>query len=201
MAVARRVFLPHTQSFSWSAKDLNDDDLVYSVYYRGQDESNWKLLEEGIAETHYTIDAVSFPDGVYFAKVVVSDLRSNPAHQALESQLISKAFVITNSSPGVELGPAQVQNQQVSVKFTAQTSASIVYQAEYSVDAEQWNVLFPKDGMADQLSGAIRFYSEGPDAGRALHLHPRGGLGRKHWNGKDDDFDRMSRKTSKRTRK
>ena len=149
MAVARRVFLPHTQSFSWSAKDLNDDDLVYSVYYRGQDESNWKLLEEGIAETHYTIDAVSFPDGVYFAKVVVSDLRSNPAHQALESQLISKAFIITNSSPGVELGPAQVQNQQVSVKFTAQTSASIVYQAEYSVDAEQWNVLFPKDGMAD----------------------------------------------------
>ena len=145
----RRVFVPHVQSLSWRAKDLNNDDLVYSIYYRGEDESDWKLLEEGVKETHYTIDAVSFPDGVYFAKVVASDRASNPADQTLATELISKAFIITNSSPRVELEPPQVQGQQVLLTFTARTSASTVYQAEYSVDAGEWNVLFPEDRVAD----------------------------------------------------
>ncbi len=145
----RRVFVPHVQSLSWSAQDLNKDDLLYSIYYRGEDESDWKLMEEGVRETHYTIDAVSFPDGVYFAKVVVSDHPSNPADQALASELVSKAFIITNSSPRVELEPPQVQGQQVLLTFTARTSSSTVYQAEYSVDAGEWNVLFPEDRVAD----------------------------------------------------
>ena len=31
----------------WAAHDENDDNLVYSVYYRGDNERDWKLLKSG----------------------------------------------------------------------------------------------------------------------------------------------------------
>ena len=145
----RKVFIPGTQSLSWTVKDPNDDDLVYSIYYRGQDEKSWKLLEKELTETYYTIDAVSFPDGVYFVKVAASDRPSNPAAQTLTSELISKGFVITNSSPVVELDAPQVQGHQVALTFTARTTSGTIYQTEYSVDAGEWNIVFPEDRIAD----------------------------------------------------
>lgn len=152
MPPPRKVFQPGTQSISWTAEDPNDDNLVYSVHYRGQDESNWKLLEKDLTEAHYTIDAVSFPDGVYLVKVTASDRPSNPAGQSVESELIGKPFIITNSSPSVELAAPQIQGQKVTVKFTARTTASTVYQAEYSVDGSEWSILFPEDKIADSYS-------------------------------------------------
>jgi hypothetical protein len=32
----------------WSAHDENDDQLVYSVYYRGDGETRWLLLKDNI---------------------------------------------------------------------------------------------------------------------------------------------------------
>ena len=32
----------------WSADDANDDELTYSVYYRGENEKDWKLLQDKI---------------------------------------------------------------------------------------------------------------------------------------------------------
>lgn len=152
MPPPRKVFQPGTQSISWTAEDPNDDDLVYSVHYRGRDESNWKLLDKDLTEAHYTIDAVSFPDGVYLVKVTASDRPSNPAGQTVESELISKPFVITNSSPSVEMASPQIQGQKVTVKFSARTTASTVYQAEYSLDGSEWSILFPDDKIADSYA-------------------------------------------------
>ena len=146
---ARRVYVPRAQSFSWTAKDPNEDDLESAVYYRAQDESSWKLLKKGLTETYCTIDAVSFPDGIYLVKVVTSDRPSNPTAQTLESELVSKGFVITNSSPSVELDPPQVRERQLALTFTAKATASTIYQAEYSIDAGEWNVVFPEDRIAD----------------------------------------------------
>lgn len=160
MPPPRRVFIPGAHSISWTAKDPNDDELVCSIYYRGQDETNWKLLEKGLQETHYTIDALSFPDGVYFVKVVASDRPSNPDGQALENELVSKPFVITNTSPAVEPAPPQIQGNQVTLKFTARTTASTIYQAEYRVDAGEWKIVFPEDGIADSYLEQYSFTVE-----------------------------------------
>ncbi len=148
----RQVFSAGAQSISWTAEDLNGDDLTYSLSYRSRDENTWKLLEEGLYAAYYTFDGVSFPDGVYFVKVVVSDRASNPAAQALEGELVSKSFVIANASPALELSPPQVEGTQATLQFSAHTSGSVIYQAEYSVDAGEWNILFPEDGIADSDS-------------------------------------------------
>jgi len=148
----RQIYSAGAQSISWTAEDLNSDDLTYSLSYRSREENTWKLLEEDLYATYYTIDGVSIPDGVYFVKVVVSDRASNPAAQALESELVSKSFVIANSSPALELGVPQVEGTRATLQFSVHTRGSVIHQAEYSVDAGRWNILFPEDGIADSDS-------------------------------------------------
>ena len=49
----------------WSAHDDNDDDLIYSVYYRGDGESRWKLFKDKVADKFYSFDRDLLPDGGY----------------------------------------------------------------------------------------------------------------------------------------
>ncbi len=57
----------------WAAHDDNDDNLVYSVYYRGDNERDWKLLKSGLTDKFYSFESGLLPDGGYTVKVVASD--------------------------------------------------------------------------------------------------------------------------------
>ncbi len=146
---ARKIYYPGARSLSWTATDANQDDLVYSVSIRRQGETTWLLLKDDLTDTRYTIDGSSLPSGTYFAKVTASDRMCNPPGQALDTQLFSKAFVIANDLPSVQIAPAQVQNRTATVQFTCKSTASTIHQAEYSVDGRQWSIVFPVDGIAD----------------------------------------------------
>ncbi|MBI4481479.1 MAG: hypothetical protein HY652_01180 [Acidobacteria bacterium] len=145
----RRVAQPGAQSFTWEATDENQDELTYSIYYKGENESNWKLLEEKWEDTFYTIDSNTLPDGTYLVKVVASDSSSNPSQEALLGELISKTFDINNTPPSIEILSNQTLTRRVEVAFRAQDRTSRVYQAEYSLDGGEWQLIFPKDGIAD----------------------------------------------------
>ena len=49
----------------WKAHDENDDSLIYSIYYRGDGETRWKLLRDGVDERFVNLDSDLFPDGGY----------------------------------------------------------------------------------------------------------------------------------------
>ncbi len=146
---ARKIYYPGARSISWTASDPNQDDLVYSVSIRREGESNWLLLKDDLTDTHYTMDGASLPSGTYFAKVIASDRMCNPPGQARESQLSSKAFVIANELPSVQIAPAQLQSRTATVQFTCKSTASTIHQAEYSVDGKEWSIIYPSDGIAD----------------------------------------------------
>ena len=69
----------------WNAHDDNDDQLVYSVYYRGDGESRWLLLKENMTDKAYSFDASLLPDGGYTIKVVASDAPSHSPGEALNA--------------------------------------------------------------------------------------------------------------------
>ena len=67
---------------SWQADDPDGDKLFYSLYFRGEDEREWKLLRADITENTYLLDGDVLADGRYFFRVMASDRPSNPADQA-----------------------------------------------------------------------------------------------------------------------
>jgi hypothetical protein len=147
----RRVYQAGAQSISWDAHDDNGDELEYALYFKGEGESNWKLLEDHLTETTYTIDSKALPDGIYSVKVIASDSPSNPREAALTDEMVSRTFVINNSPPRISVKSNHAQADSVEIRFDAQSDSTPLYQAEYSVDGGDWRIIYPVDGITDGL--------------------------------------------------
>jgi outer membrane protein assembly factor BamB len=74
------------QSVLWSADDANDDQLEFSIYFRGENETSWKLLKDKLDVRFYSWDTATMPDGAYYLKIVATDAPSNPAGEGLTSE-------------------------------------------------------------------------------------------------------------------
>jgi hypothetical protein len=137
------------QSVLWSAHDDNDDELTYTIYYRGENEKAWKLMKEGVEQRFFTWESGTMPDGAYVLKIVASDSASNPPDLALTSERISDRFEIDNTPPAIEGLKAEEGNPEVRVQFTARDSYSPLARAEYSLDGADWKQVFPGDRLTD----------------------------------------------------
>jgi len=136
------------QSILWTAHDDNDDDLVFSVYYRGEGERNWRLLKDNLTQRFYSWDTTTMPDGAYYLKIFASDSPSNPADQALSSERESDRIVIANTPPRIENLRAST-NSPASISFDALSSSAAIARAQYSLDAGDWQIVFPTGVLSD----------------------------------------------------
>ena len=145
----RRTFQKGAQSFSWDAEDDNGDDLTYSIYFRGEKESEWRLLKKDVDDRFHTLEADSLPDGKYFVKVVASDSPSNPKLVALSGELLSAQFSVDNTPPQIQAANQTVQSRTAVVKFRASDLVSALRKAEVSLDGKEWEMVFSVDGIVD----------------------------------------------------
>ncbi len=133
----------------WSAHDDNDDQLVYSIYYRGDGESRWLLLKDNISDKAYSFDASLLPDGGYTVKVVASDAPSHSPGEALTASRESRRFEVDTTPPRIEGLAASVEGGQIHIAFRAVDSFSPIKRAEYSVDAGDWKYVDPVGQISD----------------------------------------------------
>jgi hypothetical protein len=145
----RRAFQKGTQSFSWEAADDNGDDLIYSIYFKGEKESDWRLLKKEIEERFFTLEADSLPDGKYFVKVVASDSPSNPKLAALSAELLSSQFHVDNTPPQIQVANQTMQGRTAMVRFRTTDLVSALRKAEVSLDGKEWEMVFSVDGIVD----------------------------------------------------
>ena len=136
-------------SARWSAHDDNDDDLVYSVYFRGDNETQWRLLKDKVTDKFLTWDAGLFPDGEYTIKVVASDAPSHSPDEALTDEKESTRFEVDNTPPRIENLSAVEEGGQVRVTFRAADNFSPLKRAEYSLDAGDWHFIEPVGLLSD----------------------------------------------------
>jgi outer membrane protein assembly factor BamB len=148
----------------WNAHDDNDDDLIYSVYYRGDGETRWRLLKDKITDKFYSFDRDLLPDGGYTMKVVASDSPSNPAGEGLTDDKESARFELDSTPPVIEGLSATVSAGKVHVTFRAADAFSPIAHAEYSVDAGDWQVLEPVGRISDSKSESYDFTAAVPPA-------------------------------------
>ena len=139
----------HSIAVKWNAQDENDDSLVYSVYYRGDGESRWKLLRDGIEERFVNLDSDLFPDGGYAIRVVASDAPSHSPEDTLTGESISPRFEVDNTPPHIESLSAKVEGYKLHVTFRAVDGFSPISRAEYSMDASDWQIVEPVGKISD----------------------------------------------------
>jgi sugar lactone lactonase YvrE len=133
----------------WSAHDDNDDQLEYSLYYRGDGESRWLLLKNNLSDRYYSFDASLLPDGAYTAMVEASDAPSHTPGEALSAQREGSRFEVDNTPPAITALTGTVEGNQLRVHFRASDSFSPIKRAEYSLDAGDWQFVEPVGQLSD----------------------------------------------------
>ncbi len=145
---------------SWQADDPEGDKLSYDLYFRGEDEREWKLLRATLTENTHTLDADALADGRYFFRVVASDRPSNPAGQARQSELTGAPVLLDNTPPEVRADAPRRNGGALEIEVNAQDRASALRRCEYSVDAQPWLPVEAADGVADSLTERFTIRAE-----------------------------------------
>jgi sugar lactone lactonase YvrE len=175
----------------WTVRDENDDQLAYSIYYRGDGQTRWLLLKGNLTDKFYSFDASLLPDGGYTVKVIASDAPSHSPQDALSAEKESGRFEVDTTPPQILELKASVQGgkvyqyqatdslsgmkraeyqldhseQQIHVQFRAVDNFSPIKRAEYSLDAGEWHFVEPVGQLSDSKSESYDFSL--PSAGEA----------------------------------
>ena len=147
--VGRRAYQKGLLTFTWRAQDENRDQLVYDVFYRREGETAWKPLKEKLTDEIVVWDTSSVPNGRYVIRVVASDSPSNSPATALTGALESTAFDIDNTPPVITVTSVNRQGGRLAIAFEVRDENSMVQKAEYSLDGDRWQTVYPKDGIPD----------------------------------------------------
>ena len=148
---------------TWQADDPEGDKLSYSLYFRGEDEREWKLLKANITDNTYALDSDALADGRYYFRVIASDRPSNAADQAREAELVSTPVlidstppIVTASAPRLRRGvmlqgdfSTQSGTGTLEIDVDAEDKASDLHRCEYSVDTQPWLPVEASDGVTD----------------------------------------------------
>ncbi|MDZ7269782.1 MAG: hypothetical protein ONB48_21270 [candidate division KSB1 bacterium] len=147
----RKVNQKGAQSFGWKARDENKDQLEFQLEIRGSGEKAWRELVKKYRGQVYTLDSQSLPDGEYQVRLTASDRPSNPPALALSVQKTSELFLIDNTPPVVSAITFNNTAGGRLAVFEAGDRLSRLSEAWYSLDAGEWQLLYPVDQVADQL--------------------------------------------------
>jgi hypothetical protein len=166
--LGRRAYQRGLQTFVWRAEDANDDDLQYEILYRREGETTWRSLKSDLEEAIFVWDTTSVPNGTYVVKVVASDRDSNTPGAALEGELESSAFDIDNGPPAIVVTSSRPANGKTTIQFDVRDEWSSISKVEYSLDAQRWQVVYPRDGIFDARTEQFELTLDNADAAKGL---------------------------------
>ncbi len=168
--LGRRVYQKGLLTFVWRAEDDNKDDLTYDVLYRREGETAWKVLKRGVIDPIMVWDTTSVPNGSYLLRIVASDAPSNSPSTALTGALESSAFDIDNAPPEITISSVRRDGTRLVLEFEIRDEYSSVQRADYSLDGDRWQTVYPKDGIADSRVEQFELVLEGEAAARGVIL-------------------------------
>lgn len=145
------------RTITWDAQDENADSLIYTISIREEKETRWRVLKAQWVEKILAFDTAIFPDGIYFIKVEAADSPSNPEGTGLKSEKISRPLVIDNSVPVIRNFQVEQRNNRLSVSFIVEDMNSNIKEAKYLVRPDDWQTIFPEDGICDSKRETFRF--------------------------------------------
>ncbi len=134
---------------TWQADDPDGDRVAYTVYFRGEEEQEWKVIRANIFENSVLLDGDVLADGRYFFRVVATDRPSNDAASARQAELVSSPVLVDNTPPVVTLSAPVRTDSHVELNVDAVDRTSPLRRCEYSLDAGPWMPVEAVDGVTD----------------------------------------------------
>lgn len=166
--LGRRSYQKGLLTFVWRAEDDNRDELNYDVLYRREGDDSWKPLRRGLASSILVWDTTSVPNGRYSVRILASDAPSNAPDAALTGSMESTTFEIDNTPPTVTVTGARRDGARTILMFEVRDDNSAVQKAEFSVDGDRWQTVYPKDGIADSRVEQFELALDGDEAARGV---------------------------------
>jgi len=157
--VASRLQTTQTQ-ISWQADDPEGDKLVYSLYFRPEEATQWQLVRSRMMENTILLDPDVFADGRYLFRLLASDAPANAAEYAKQTEMISAPVVIDNTPPLVTLTPPRRVEATADLEVTANDATSPLRRCEYSLDAGFWQPVEAVDGITDSQQERFHIHLE-----------------------------------------
>jgi hypothetical protein len=167
-SLGRRSYQRGLLTFVWRAEDDNRDDLTYDILYRREGDETWRPLKRAVNDPILVWDTTSVPNGRYLLQVVASDARSNSPATALTGSMESTTFDVDNMPPTIVVTGVRRDGAKSVVSFEVRDADSAVQKAEYSLDGDRWQAIYPKDGIADSRSEQFELTLDGETASRAV---------------------------------
>jgi hypothetical protein len=166
--LGRRTYQKGLLTFVWRAEDENRDELTYDVFYRREGETSWKILKRALTDSILVWDTTSVPNGSYLLRVVATDAPSNSPSSALTGAMESNSFEVDNSPPNVTITGVRRDATRLTLTFDARDEHSSVQKADYSLDGDRWQTIYPRDGIADSRMEQFELVLEGEAAARGV---------------------------------
>lgn len=135
-------------NLSWNVANPDRDSLRYRIGYREEGQSEWRDMfgeDTILAESKYTWDTGSVPDGHYVVRVEASDEPSNPENLTLRSSAASEPIRIDNHPPRIE----RLEVRRGRVQGRVVDELGPIARVQMSVDAGPWRDVFPTDSLLD----------------------------------------------------
>lgn len=148
-------------AIAWQVFDPNQDALQFALYFKAEDETTWKLIDDELRVANLPLNVSGVADGRYRFKVVASDALANMPGEGLTGQQISAEVIVDNTPPQVASKAARVKGRDVTLKLELTDALSSLSAVKMDLDNGDTVPLLPIDGMLDELFEQVEWTLKG----------------------------------------
>lgn len=149
---------PKVADLVWTGSDPNHDELTYSLFFRPIGSGTWVSLKDRLAESKFTWDITSVPDGRYEVRVIASDAPDNAPGTELTHTFVSRPISVDNTAPIVTIEPVKIEGAKCGVKANINDNLSRIVSVHFALDSQdQWRAASASDGMFDSPQEGASF--------------------------------------------
>jgi hypothetical protein len=139
-----------TLNIAWQARDPNADAMQYALFYKAEDEIEWKKIDDELQAPSLPLSIGGVADGRYRFMVVATDAPGNPPREHKTGQKISDEVIIDNTPPVFKRLEAKVSGAEASIEIEVEDELSLIGALKVDIDNGDTFPLLPVDGVVDQ---------------------------------------------------
>lgn len=139
-----------TQVVLWTITDPDNDNFTNTFSLRRDGDQNWIELVANSQESYAQFDTKNLPDGVYFTRLVASEIAPRPVAERLTHTFETDDLIIDHTPPAVEEATARRGTDAVQLTLRGRDALSLLEGIEVVFNnGVRETVEQPADGIRD----------------------------------------------------